>query len=84
MRAFVPHYPALSSPIERTLAALQQGDGADEAVSRLYEATEATSIDYAVMEKEEGLLVLRAPFDWSDVGSPAALPGLFGTDEQGN
>lgn len=47
----------------------------------------ATSIDYAIMESEPGLLVLEAPFAWSDVGAPSALPPLWpdeGRDEQGN
>jgi mannose-1-phosphate guanylyltransferase len=42
------------------------------------------SIDFAVMEHYENVLVREAPFDWNDVGSWGALPQLAGSDAQGN
>jgi mannose-1-phosphate guanylyltransferase len=33
----------------------------------------ATSIDFGVMEKASNVVAVKAPFDWSDVGSWAAL-----------
>jgi len=42
------------------------------------------SIDYAVMEKAEHVVVVEAPFEWDDVGSWLALGRLGQTDEQGN
>jgi mannose-1-phosphate guanylyltransferase len=54
------------------------------ALQRAFAAIEGKSIDYAVMERAEEVLVLEAPFDWDDVGSWRALARLKGTDEQGN
>jgi mannose-1-phosphate guanylyltransferase len=42
------------------------------------------SIDYAVMEHAQGVIVIEAPFDWDDVGSWRALQRLRGTDDGGN
>ena len=45
---------------------------------------EASSIDYAVMEKAESVAVVPARFDWSDIGSWNALSALTEADEHGN
>ena len=45
---------------------------------------EDISIDYAIMEKGENVIVLPARFDWSDIGSWHALSQLVAPDEQGN
>lgn len=42
------------------------------------------SIDYAVMEHSERVVVIPAPFDWSDIGSWEALKQLVPADEAGN
>ena len=42
------------------------------------------SIDYAVMEKAPNVAVIRATFDWSDIGSWNAMHGAVRGDEQGN
>jgi mannose-1-phosphate guanylyltransferase len=42
------------------------------------------SIDYAVLERAAGVVVLEAPFEWDDVGSWEALPRLLGQDAAGN
>ena len=49
-----------------------------------FSAIEGRSIDYAVMEKAEEVVVIEAPFTWDDVGSWQALSRLRGTDEDGN
>lgn len=55
-----------------------------EAADSAYGAMPATSIDYGVMEKAANVACVRAPFDWSDVGSWAALRELLGGDPDGN
>lgn len=45
---------------------------------------EKVSIDYAVMEKAEGIHVLPAEFGWSDLGSWGSLHTLLPQDENGN
>jgi mannose-1-phosphate guanylyltransferase/mannose-6-phosphate isomerase len=42
------------------------------------------SVDYAVMEKYPDVVVVKAGFDWSDVGSWNALSALSPADAQGN
>ncbi len=42
------------------------------------------SIDYALMEKVRDLCVVKAGFDWSDVGSWEELENLLGSDRWGN
>ena len=39
------------------------------------------SIDYAVLERAPNVVVLRAPFDWDDLGSFAALERSFAASE---
>lgn len=54
------------------------------AVVEAFEAMEAISIDYAVMEGAERVEVIPAQFHWSDVGHWAALDEVFQTDSNGN
>jgi len=60
----------------------------DEAPVLLNEALFAQSpdisIDYAVMERAEKTAVVKADFDWSDIGSWNALGQLLEADEHGN
>jgi mannose-1-phosphate guanylyltransferase len=42
------------------------------------------SIDYAVMEKADKVLVMEAPFQWDDVGSWQAMARLQDADANGN
>lgn len=56
----------------------------DEAVAREFPAMRSISIDYAVLERAAGVVVLEAPFEWDDVGSWEALPRLLGQDADGN
>lgn len=49
-----------------------------------YEYTEATSIDYAVLEKSKDIYVVPSNFGWDDVGSWEALDRYREKDEAGN
>ncbi len=75
--------PAMS---DRLAALAESIDTAqfEGALKREFAAIEGKSIDYAVMERAEEVLVVEAPFDWDDVGSWRALARLKGVDEQGN
>lgn len=42
------------------------------------------SVDYAVMEKHPDVVVVKAAFDWNDIGSWNALSALTPPDEHGN
>ncbi len=49
-----------------------------------YEKLDKISIDYAVMEHASEVMVIRAPFQWDDVGSWLALERRNPQDAQGN
>jgi mannose-1-phosphate guanylyltransferase len=53
-------------------------------VAELYGRIAAQSIDYGVMEKAEGVVVIPSSFGWSDVGSWSALPEVMEPDADGN
>lgn len=49
----------------------------DPAFVREFSSAKRISIDYAVLERAPNVAVLRAPFDWDDLGSFAALERAF-------
>lgn len=53
-------------------------------INKNYEKTEATSIDYAVLEKSKDVYVIPSNFGWDDVGSWEALDRYREKDELGN
>jgi mannose-1-phosphate guanylyltransferase len=56
----------------------------DAALSAEFPQMKSISIDYAVLEREPGICVLEAPYEWDDVGSWHALRRLRGSDSAGN
>ncbi len=52
--------------------------------SMLYTNLESISIDYGVMERSQNVLVVPATFQWSDLGSWAALDEIIEKDKTGN
>lgn len=75
--------PQMYAHIERIGQAVGTADF-DEVLQKEFAAIEGISIDYAVMEHYENVLVVQAPFQWDDLGNWTALPRLSGTDEDGN
>jgi mannose-1-phosphate guanylyltransferase len=53
-------------------------------IADIYGRIKPESIDYGVMEKTEGVVVIPSSFGWSDVGSWNALPELIEADVEGN
>jgi mannose-1-phosphate guanylyltransferase len=51
---------------------------------REFTAIRGKSIDFAVMEHYQPVVVIEAPFSWDDVGSWQALARNVGADEAGN
>jgi mannose-1-phosphate guanylyltransferase/mannose-6-phosphate isomerase len=56
----------------------------DETYEQTYLGLESDTIDYALIEKVNDLLVIPAAFDWMDLGSFADIATAVGGDEQGN
>jgi len=61
------------------------GDAAfpDELLS-FYERVPSISVDYGIMEKADGILVVPAAFRWDDVGAWSALARVWPADDKGN
>jgi mannose-1-phosphate guanylyltransferase len=75
--------PALAAGLDE-IAAVVGTARESEVVSRLYPSLEAKSIDYGVMEKARGILVVPVSFGWSDVGSWDAAYDRSSKDAAGN
>jgi mannose-1-phosphate guanylyltransferase/mannose-6-phosphate isomerase len=55
-----------------------------EEYEKVYLGFENDTIDYALIEKVDDLLVVPASFDWMDLGSYGDLHKAVGADEKGN
>jgi len=74
--------PEMARTVRDIAECLRDNDPAGAAVA--FGALESTSIDYALMEKSEHVLALRAGFGWDDVGSWDSLYRVFPRDADGN
>lgn len=57
---------------------------AGSVIRKIYDQVQSISIDYAIMEKAENVAVVRAGFNWDDVGSWLALERRLPLDKEGN
>ena len=73
------HAPGLAKNYEKLAAAKDNSE-----YEKTYLAFESDTIDYALIEKVDNLLVVPASFDWMDLGSYSDLHLAVGADEQGN
>jgi mannose-1-phosphate guanylyltransferase/mannose-6-phosphate isomerase len=88
LAALQEHQPAL---LEQARAAWKASAGRIERGSRIVDIDAASfeqlpdiSIDFAVMEKAANVAVVKASFDWSDIGSWNAIHDVMGADADGN
>jgi mannose-1-phosphate guanylyltransferase/mannose-6-phosphate isomerase len=58
--------------------------GEQETIESVYAELESQSIDYGILEKSQDVLMIPASFDWSDVGSWAALDEVLDRGPKGN
>lgn len=73
---FEPELGATFAQIAPLVADAAQGGRStadDPTFAREFSNAKRISIDYAVLERAPNVVVLRAPFDWDDLGSFAAL-----------
>jgi len=83
MDAFKQHAPHLEAMAKRfTEASLQ--NNIECAMADEYKKCDKISIDYAVMEKVEDVIIAECSFDWDDVGSWTALRNQVRPDEKNN
>jgi mannose-1-phosphate guanylyltransferase len=67
---------------EKMLSALRNKDSSQ--IVSLFETIPSTSIDYALMEKAQGVLMCEGNFGWSDVGAWSSLFDIWPKDQGGN
>jgi mannose-1-phosphate guanylyltransferase len=60
------------------------GEDGGEAARRFYESAPAVSVDVGVMEKARRIAMVRASFEWDDVGAWNAIARLRDCDAEGN
>lgn len=55
-----------------------------ETLKKTYAELQKISIDYAIMEKADNILMAKAEFSWDDLGSWSSLQKYFQPDQTGN
>jgi mannose-1-phosphate guanylyltransferase len=80
LERFVPEMYARIKSIAESIGT----DDYTETLEREFTAIEGTSVDYAIMERYENVMVVEAPFEWDDLGNWTAVPRLKGEDADGN
>ncbi len=72
LEEFKLHAPLLFQYFDKLLESI----GDDEKTKAVYEQLPSESIDYAIMEKSNQIVVIPAGFDWNDLGSWDALSSV--------
>lgn len=79
------HAPQVHRVVEHIAGAGAVGtEGFRLALESSFADAESVSIDYALMEKSDQVLMVQADFDWNDVGHWLAMRELWPTDGVGN
>lgn len=81
--AFEQHCPEIFSAISKFETAFSNHQ-INECLKHIYPTFEKISIDYAIMEKIDNIVVAESLFDWDDVGSWTALRNQLPADESNN
>jgi len=80
---FAKHCPELLRLIEALTPTVGSPDFLPE-LTRQFEGLQKISIDYALMEKADSILMAEGIFSWDDVGSWPAIENHFDKDPDGN
>jgi mannose-1-phosphate guanylyltransferase / mannose-6-phosphate isomerase len=78
------HAPAVSKAVETAMTAASSDGSFVRPDRSAFEAAQSISIDYAVMEHSDQVLVVPVSFGWSDVGSWDSVRDLLEADSNGN
>lgn len=76
LAAYRRHQPAMLAEIEKITD--------QRSLRRIYPRLEKISVDYAIMEKADNVVVANGDFPWDDVGDWAALTRHLPRDADGN
>jgi len=84
MAALRLHSPNLLAGLEPVRKALASGRALPAVLKKVYPGLEKISVDYALLEKSQNVVVLPASFDWDDVGAWPAIARHHTPDAKGN
>lgn len=84
LRAIEKHAPELRAGLDNLSNNWKESDSIEEAMKSVYSKLEKISIDFAVMEKADGVVMLESAFDWDDVGEWPAISRHYPADDLGN
>jgi mannose-1-phosphate guanylyltransferase len=80
LKKYQPQLLAMADAVEP----LVDKQGFDAKLEEEYNKLERVSIDYAIMEKADNIIMAKGVFRWYDVGSWPALKDHFDADKDGN
>ncbi|NBT13540.1 MAG: mannose-1-phosphate guanylyltransferase [Planctomycetia bacterium] len=83
LEALAARQPECLAHLERIVAAWDTPDR-DAVFAREFAAIRGISIDYAVLEHADDVVVIEAPFEWDDLGGWSAVARQRGADPEGN
>lgn len=82
-KAFAAHCPAMKQLMEELTGYATRGE-IHQGLEKIYPTLGKISVDYALMEKADNIVMACGTFAWDDVGSWPALEGHFPQDAAGN
>jgi mannose-1-phosphate guanylyltransferase len=82
--ALARHAPELHAGLAPVRAALAKKRPLAPVLKKVYPKLTRISVDYALLEKSENVVVLPSSFDWDDVGAWPAVPRHYKKDAAGN
>lgn len=83
-KALQQHLPETFEKLQPIGQAVAAGQDPRSLLAEIYPTLEKISIDYAVMEKAESVLMVELKCEWIDLGSWPALENVLPPDQQGN
>lgn len=81
---FEKNSPNLWASVSEVGPRLDAGENIEAVLSDIYPGLEKISIDYAIIEKAQNVVVFESKFDWDDVGEWSAIERHYESDASGN
>lgn len=83
-KALAAFTPELDAGLAKIRAALAKGSAIGPVLKRVYPKLVKISVDYALLEKSDNVVMLPSSFDWDDVGAWPAVARHYKPDTAGN
>lgn len=83
-KALAKHCPELLEGMKPVREALEKRKAVGPVLAQVYPTLSRISIDYALLEKSDNVVILPSSFDWDDVGAWPAVSRHLPKDSHGN